>query len=248
MRKGDPDPPREVLSSFRSLASLALRRNKAEKERIHLQRSLELLNQRFIEIEEKERAKVSMDLHYQLGQSLTAIIMEVKWIQKKASGNAEVMSKLEDMLVQLSDVTRSIQVISSSLRPAMLTEIGLCATMEWYCNEFQSRTGISCKQDFETVTTGDHRRELAIYRILQEALSNVEQHSAATETRVSLKREEQGTVLTIRDNGKGIDPEEIDSLHSLGLIGMRERVKPFGGELKISSKPDKGTLVRVTIP
>jgi signal transduction histidine kinase len=137
----------------------------------------------------------------------------------------------------------------TELRPGLLDDLGLVAAIEWQAEEFQKRTGIKCEAtlDPEEIIL-DQDRSTAISRILQETLTNVSRHANATKVKVNLRKKAGKLILKVNDNGKGITEKQISDPKSFGLIGIRERVHLFGGEVKISGIRDKGTTVTVNIP
>jgi signal transduction histidine kinase len=153
------------------------------------------------------------------------------------------MSKLVDTTIQM------VREISTELRPGVLDDLGLTAAIEWQAQEFQTRMGIRCSftSSLENIIL-DKERSTVIFRIFQEALTNVVRHANATRINVSLKEEADNLILEVRDNGEGIKESEISNAKSLGLLGMRERAILLGGEIKISGTPRKGTKVTVRIP
>jgi signal transduction histidine kinase len=155
----------------------------------------------------------------------------------------EMMSKLTDTATQI------VRRISADLRPAMLDDIGLLATMEWRLGEFQKRTGIIGEivaQQADIVL--EQEKSTALFRIFQEALTNVARHAGAKMVKVSLKKEGGKVLLKVEDDGIGIKAEEITSSSSTGIIGMRERVRMCRGQLRIKGIPGKGTTITVSIP
>ena len=139
--------------------------------------------------------------------------------------------------------------IATDLRPGILDELGVAAAIEWMAKDFQNRTGIGCKVAIQGVDKiSDTVRATAIFRIVQEALTNVMRHAAASRVNVSLKKKDDTLIVEVRDNGIGIMEGRIIGSKSLGLIGIRERVLLLGGEAVIRGKPGEGTLVRVTLP
>lgn len=153
------------------------------------------------------------------------------------------MSMLIDTTVQ------SVQRISSELRPGLLDDLGLSAAVEWQADEFRNRTGIQCEtiSDPEDIAL-NQALSIAVFRIFQEALTNIARHANATRVKIILKEKSGKVELTVRDNGKGITEKQISDARSFGLIGMRERVHSFRGDLRITGTPNKGTTVRVSIP
>jgi len=141
-----------------------------------------------------------------------------------------------------------VRRIASGLRPEVLDEIGLSAAIEWQAREFQRRTGLRCHVTIEEgFTDPEQERATALFRIFQELLTNVARHANATRVNVSLTDTPQ-LVLEIEDNGRGIRDEESGSSRSLGFLGMRERVQPFGGSIEVKGQEGKGTKVSVAIP
>jgi signal transduction histidine kinase len=152
------------------------------------------------------------------------------------------MGKLIDGTIQV------VKRISAELRPGILDDLGLVAAIEWQAEEFQNRTGISCRvtvdpQDF----TVDQDQSTAFFRILQETLTNVARHARATKVAVSLKERGGRLTLRVRDNGIGITEEQISAPQSFGLIGIRERVHPWDGKVSIKGIQGKGTTVLVRV-
>jgi signal transduction histidine kinase len=142
-----------------------------------------------------------------------------------------------------------VRKISTELRPGILDELGVAAAIEWMAKDFQHRTGIDCNVTIQAVDTiSDSVRSTAIFRIVQEALTNIMRHAAASQVNVSLEKKDNTLILEVRDNGIGIMEGRISDSKSLGLIGIRERVLLLGGEAVISGKSGEGTLVRVTLP
>ena len=139
--------------------------------------------------------------------------------------------------------------LALQLRPALLDDLGLAAAIQWQGSEFQKHSGISCETTLEPddlVLEG--RLSTAVFRIVQEALSNVARHSGADKVEVSLRRSGAGLDLMVRDNGSGIRPQKVKGLASLGIVGMTERALEMGGKLRITGSPGRGTVVAAHIP
>ena len=144
---------------------------------------------------------------------------------------------------------QSVRKIASGLRPEILDQLGLAAAVSSHAGDFRKRTGIRCKLSLPSdAPVLDHERSTAAFRIFQELLTNVARHANATRIDVAVQVESGALVLTVEDNGKGIAESAIYDPKSLGLLGMRERVVPFGGAIEIAGVRDKGTKVRVCIP
>lgn len=223
-------------------------RKNAEKEIRKSKKLLEDLHKHLNEIRENERALISREIHDQIGQSLTALKLDLNRIQEYVSTNSEAMAKLKGMVELVSDTIKDVQRISSDLRPGILDDLGLSAAIEWYSGEFEERTGIRCNLKFDDSIFGDSQKNLVFFRVLQEALTNVIRHANASSVSIILHQSKQGTTMTIKDNGIGIPPGKAESTKSLGLIGMRERIKQFGGKVDILSRKGQGTKLTIFIP
>jgi len=148
----------------------------------------------------------------------------------------------------VTEMIADVRRIAAELRPPILDDLGLPSAMEWYIREFEKRTGIICAATIGNIQFSDSRKNLALYRILQEALTNVVRHAEATRIMIELRRDVATLFLTVRDNGRGFEESKIRSNKSLGFVGIRERLKQSGGLLDIVSGPGKGTTLTVSIP
>jgi signal transduction histidine kinase len=226
-----------------------IERKKAEEEIRKSKELLEDLHNHLNEILEKDRARISREIHDQIGQSLTALKLDLNWLGKNIKNtNPEAAAKLKDMSELATVTIKDVQRISSELRPGILDDLGLAAAIEWYCDEFEKRTAIKCILRLDDSISGDPLKNLVFFRILQEALTNVIRHANASSVTIKLHHTQKGTTLTIQDDGTGIKREKVESAKSLGLIGMRERIKQFGGEIGLSSKEGHGTKLNIFIP
>jgi PAS domain S-box-containing protein len=208
---------------------------------------LEDLYKHLTEIRENERAMISRDIHDQLGQSMTVLKLDLNRMHKYIT-NPEAVTKLESMIELVSNTIKDVQRISSDQRPGILDELGLVSAIEWYCDEFEERTGIKCNLKLDDSDYSDSRINLTFFRVLQETLINVIRHAKASSVNIKLQKQNKGITMTIKDDGIGIPEEKLRSTKSLGLISMRERVKQFNGTIDISSEKDNGTKFVVFIP
>jgi len=218
---------------------------------IEIENSKELLsdlNKRLESTRENERAVISRDIHDQLGQSLTALKIDLVSLQAKMKTESQEADTMGGMIKMVNSISRDVQRISSELRPLMLDDLGLASTLEWYCEEFAGRTGLKVELDIETTLSDCINRDLALYRVAQESLTNIIRHANAGIVQVSLCEINNNIVLSIHDNGIGIPPEKLESHKSLGLLGMSERVKQYNGKLEIQSSGDVGTIIKASIP
>jgi signal transduction histidine kinase len=166
-----------------------------------------------------------------------------------ANGLAGECAAVKTMERNVGDIIRTVQKISTELRPGVLDELGLAAAVEWQAKDFQSRTGIGCEVSIYSVgKTPDILRSTTIFRIFQETLTNVIRHAEASQVWVCLETKEDELIFELRDNGIGIAEEPVSDPRSLGLLGIRERVQLLGGRFLIGGKPGEGTLVKVTLP
>ena len=161
----------------------------------------------------------------------------------------KVEDKIRSMIEQIDTTIASVQRLVTELRPAVLDDLGLVAAIEWQCQDFQKRTGIPCT----CVTSADdiameRERATAIFRICQEALTNTVRHAKATAVTIKLESRSASLRLVVADNGVGIPDTKVLSRQSLGLLGMRERVALFAGEITIQGNPGKGTTVTACLP
>jgi PAS domain S-box-containing protein len=196
---------------------------------------------------EEERARAARDIHDELGQALTAIKLDLSSLFHDLGADKKAKSKR--ILKLVDGAIQSVRRISTELRPAVLDVMGLVAAMEWAAEEFAARTRIKCRLDLppdEMVI--NQESATALFRILQETLTNVARHSNATEVKVRLVKEDGNLTLEVQDNGKGVREEQLSAASSLGIIGMRERALLVGGELTMTGAPREGTTVRVRIP
>jgi signal transduction histidine kinase len=211
-----------------------------------LQRSISQLRAlagRLQMVREEERKRLARELHDQLGQALTAIKIDLNSLIHEQKQQSESLFGLIDQTIE------SVRRISTELRPGILDDIGLVAAVEWAAEEFQARTGTKCEVSLPGMDIAlDPEPATALFRILQETLTNVARHTNATRVDVRLAQEDENLMLEIHDNGQGIGEEQLSAGQSLGLLGMRERALLLGGELTISGDPTKGTTVKVRIP
>ena len=221
---------------------------RAEVEIKNIKESLEILNHRLDEIRENERALISREIHDQLGQSLTALKIDLNWLSRQIAKDSKESAKVEGMIDLVTGTIRDVQRISFELRPAILDDLGLGAAVEWYCEEFANRTGLKLQIEIDDVQTESISKNLAIYRVLQESLTNIIRHADAKKVNVKLYKIKKDIVLLIQDNGIGISPDKISSSKSLGLMGMSERVKYLDGHMEITSPGKVGTIVKIYIP
>jgi PAS domain S-box-containing protein len=200
-------------------------------------------------VREEERLHIAREIHDELGQLLTVLKMDVSWLNKKIENpNGPVKEKLADLLALIDTTVKTVRRIASELRPSLIDDLGLWAAMEWHLEEFEKRSGITKKIELPAVEMPlPDALKIGLFRIFQESLTNVARHSGAKNVSVNLHEKDSQLVLTIKDDGKGLD-EERTNKKTLGLLGMKERTLMMGGEYNITSAGGKGTTVTVTVP
>jgi PAS domain S-box-containing protein len=238
----------EVLSRSRNELEILVRERTAELTMMNDQ--LRNLSTHLQNAREDERTRIAREVHDDLGQSLTALKIDLSLLRKRLPPEQKAaIERAESMDVLVEATIQSVKRISMDLRPGILDHLGLTAAIEWQAEEFEKRTGIPCRVVFEPEEISlDKDRTTTVFRIFQEVLTNAARHADATKISVLLTEQADGLMLHVEDNGKGITEKELSDPNSLGLLGMRERVNTWGGSLSISGSRDKGTAVTVLIP
>jgi signal transduction histidine kinase len=221
-----------------------------EKELKRSREAMQGLSSHLQSVRECERANVAREIHDELGQILTGLQIDFSNLMIELPQEKETLIEKGKELAELIDRSIiTVQRISEELRPSLLDKLGLAPAIEWHAEEFQNRIGIKCEVTYEAdnlVLSWD--RSLAIFRIFQEALTNVARHADATLVKTDLKKEKDCLILKVMDNGKGITNREAFSPKSFGIAGMNERALFVGGEFKIDGVMGKGTTITVIIP
>jgi signal transduction histidine kinase len=222
-------------------------RKNTEKE---LQKSLEQLHQLSNHIEqarENERLHIARELHDDLGQALTAVKIDLEIIKQRASDSI-VKERLEDVKVLVGDTIRTVQRITSQLRPEIIDDLGLEAAIEWYTKEFSQRYGIKIFLDIENGIHISNNDALPLFRIMQESLTNIARHAKATHIEIMLHQHDDFIQFEVIDNGVGIKEDKINSKKSFGIMSMKERTTFLGGSFKISRSDTKGSKIEISFP
>lgn len=201
-------------------------------------------------VQEEERINIAREIHDELGQQLTGIKLDASWLKNKVKFHFEEEKERMDRLINNINTTiNNVRKIATNLRPGVLDDLGLEAAIEWQTAQFEEQTGISCV--FKTSKVSDEYEKTvntAVYRIFQEALTNVTRHANATEVIVKLYEKNSILVLEVADNGKGIWETEKNKTLSLGITGMKERALMINGTFSIKKRKEGGTLVRLSVP
>lgn len=225
-------------------------REKAEVELKNKTDKLSQLTTRLQTIREEENAVISRELHDELGQTLTAMKIEVMWMSKKLMNDPAVFDKLYQLSNIIDDTIKTIRKISTRLRPRLLDQLGFLPAIEWQLKDFQSRTGISCSLhvddenfDFNVIDS------TALFRIFQESITNIARHAKANSVEINIETlHGESLKMSIKDNGKGLCENSQEKEQSLGIIGMKERALILGGNLDVKSVPGGGTEVFLEVP
>lgn len=209
-----------------------------------------LLTERLRTAREDERIEIAREIHDELGQVLTALKIDLTLFQNKLpKRNVVLKSDIDEIITLVDSIIKTVQKISTELRPAVLDDLGLNAAIEWQVLEFQNRTEIICDiSKVEDIGKLERHTATALFRIFQEALTNIVRHSAASRVEIVMKQIDTDIFLEIHDNGRGVAKEEIDDKNSIGILGMKERAIALGGEFTISGSPGEGSVVTVRIP
>lgn len=208
---------------------------------------LEQLSARLVAAHEEERRTISRELHDEVGQTLSAVLVDAANLANRIPDEDTLARRYLDSIRTHADASvNSIRDIALLLRPSMLDDLGLIPALEWQAREVSRRGNVKVKVAAENVPDSiDDPIRTCIYRLVQEALHNVSAHSQARRATVTVRRLADSLTLTVEDDGIGFDPART---RGLGLVGMEERVKQLGGHLHIESQPGKGTVLRVALP
>ncbi len=226
-----------------------VQRRAAELELAHSREGLRELSAHVQSMQEQERIKIAREVHDELGQSLTAMKMDIAMLKRGLPESDDTERRTGVILSLIDSTIKTVQRISRELRPGVLDDLGLAAAIEWQAHEFEERSGIICDVtvNAEDITV-DQECSTALFRIFQETLTNIARHANATQVDIRLDRTEQTIALVVEDDGVGIDETQLTDTHSLGLMGMRERAKLLGGTFELRARAGGGTSVQVSIP
>ena len=230
------------------LTSFIDARRHASSERERSLRELHALTGELQRGREEERTRVAREIHDELGQALTSIDLDLLSVAHELTHQPE-RDRIESIRRRVDATIDSVRRIATELRPALLDDLGLVAAVEWAARDFEAHTHITCRLSLpagELAVNPD--QATAVFRIFQEALTNIARHAGATEVDVHLAEEDQAVVLRVHDNGRGFDETQMAERGSLGIVGMRERAAAAGGELTVHGIPGEGTSVSLRVP
>lgn len=211
---------------------------------------LRRMSQQFQTAREDERTRVAREIHDELGQRLTALKMSVSRLRKGLAPEAAVLrSESRAILESIDELLHTVRDLSTQLRPAVLDHLDLDDAVKWQARDFESKTGIRCEviSRLDGLPLGS-RRTTDLFRVVQEALTNVVRHAKASRVQIQILREAGDLLLEVADNGQGTSDEDLNRPASLGLLGIRERIEALGGDVQLVSAPGKGTRIRVRVP
>ncbi|MCB0492222.1 MAG: PAS domain S-box protein [Cyclobacteriaceae bacterium] len=241
------DSDGKIVSSLAVTRDITDRKN-AEAKVNQYTNQLKELTVHLQHVREEERASLSRELHDELGQQLTAIKMDLSWLNKKVNSD-ELTSKIQETIHITLDAVSSLRRINSELRPSLLDDLGLFPALEYQASQFSKRFGVSCSivADIDEPKFNQHY-SIAIFRIFQESLNNIAKHAEATKVNVEIKEEEEKFHLIISDDGKGFNTNDKTKARSFGILGMTERAMMMNGTLTLKSKSGEGTTLELIIP
>jgi two-component system sensor histidine kinase UhpB len=227
-------------------------RKRTEEELSASREQLRSLATHIEQVREEERKRISREIHDELGQALTCIKMDISDLKTEFASREiqkeSILQKIREILSFVDKTIDNVRHISAELRPSMLDDLGLGAAIQWLTADFEKRSGIKCTVDIIDEPPLPGNLATALFRILQESLTNVVRHSGASHVSVAFYTEEDCLILSIHDNGRGIQSNTSHAVTSLGLLGMRERLAPFSGEMNITGCEGGGTAVVVKVP
>jgi signal transduction histidine kinase len=255
--EGFTQADQDMLMALSPAASIAIQNARAYEQRLLAESELKeaYLQLRAVadnvqSAREEERTRIARELHDQLGQSLTALKLDLSMLNRRLlKKDSALGAEVNAFTTQIDTMIKIVRRIATELRPGMLDDLGLAASIEWQAHDFQRRTGVRC-----AVSVPEHDPPLstaqsaALFRIFQEALTNITRHAEAQHVNVTLETANDALTLRVQDDGRGIQDGEIAGTRSLGLRGMRERVALLAGTFDIRGLPGEGTTVTVRIP
>lgn len=243
--------PDGVFRGYHGTGRTVTRRKMAEEALRHSQVHLRELAAHRERIKEEERKRIARDIHDDLGQTLLALRIDVSMLaERTARLHPRLHGKVSTMLTYIDAATKSTRAIINDLRPSVL-DLGLLAAMEWQVHEFNRRTGVACALDVDNEEFDhglDENRSAALFRILQESLSNISRHAQATQVQITVRTEGDTLHMTIADDGVGIADDAPRKPNSFGLAGIEERIHALGGSFTVDSEAGRGTQLHFSVP
>jgi len=245
-RIGEELREKRIVVTFEDITA----QKKAQEELERSRQELRNLSVHLQSVREKESTRIARKIHDELGQTLTALKIDLSWLDGRLpQNNTNIREKIHRMDGLVDSTIESVHKISTELRPSLLDDLGLAAAIEWQTTDFQKQSGIQCELHLDCSPRSiDKDLATTLFRIFQETLTNIVRHSKATQCRVNLVKKGRELCLEVTDNGVGITQLQIDDSRSFGIIGMRERAHLWGGTVHVWGAKPSGTTVNVKIP
>jgi len=246
---------RRLINTVADMLRVAYDRRQAEEQLESYNEKLRALSARLQSVREEESIRIAREIHDELGSRLTSLRWDIESLDSVVYGTEDashykvLREKTEKMLRLTDAIIGVVRRIASELRPSILDDLGLAAAIEWQSQQFQTRTGIACRCDcvMENLSL-TQEQATAVFRIFQEAMTNIVRHAHASAVHVTLTERDERFEMSIRDNGRGITEAERDDPNAIGLLGMRERTLLMGGIFRITGRKGKGTVVSIEVP
>jgi PAS domain S-box-containing protein len=218
-------------------------------ERVRSQEELAAFAAESAGVREQEKSRIARELHDELAQSLTALKMDTIWLREQlAAHDTAAQQRVTQMLALLDSSVAAVRRIAADLRPLVLDDLGLVPAIEWLVQGFRQRTGIPCDLDVDESLELQEPCATGVFRMLQESLANVAKHAQASHVHVELRTAAAQLLLRVEDDGVGFCVTDARPPQSLGLVGLRERAQLLRGEVRVDSRPGRGTRVEARIP
>jgi PAS domain S-box-containing protein len=238
------------VDGIQVVANEITERKTAEKRLKKSKKNLQKLARHLDDVRENERYQIALNLHDDLGQKLTALNLDIAWMKSRIGVQSLIVrKKLTDMSLMINETIEGIKEISSFLRPSILFDMGLVPAFEWQLKKFAEKSRIKYKFYYEPIEFNiDIKLSLILFRILQESLTNITRHAKASAIEVRLYLLKNKIGMLIKDNGIGIDKDKIDSMKSMGIAGIKERVRSVRGNVSIKGEQGSGTILKISVP
>jgi signal transduction histidine kinase len=239
------------LSNANNLLKIEIEEHEStQKTLINSKEKFRKLSHQIQSVREEEKSRIAREVHDQLGQALTALKIDTIQIEKKIPTELpDLKSQVKSMTKVVDDTIKNVQQIAMELRPPILDAFGICEAISWQAAEYRKKLGLhfdlNCLQENIDLDKG---LQTALFRIFQESVTNIVRHAKATEVQVRMNYDNGELIFEIFDNGIGIKKEAIENSESLGLVGMKERVHSWGGQVEFKGSLNQGTKVKVIIP
>ena len=240
----------ELLTANRKMSEEIELRERIEEQLQKSRQELRSLSEHLQSAQEQERARIAREVHDELGQLLSALKIDINCLGRRfPKGNPSLREENSHINERIDTAIQAVRDICAKLRPTMLEHFGLAAAIEWQLKDLQQRTGIHYTADLDQ-EIGRFEKELSlmVFRVFQEIITNVVRHAGATKVQVSLTKKIDNLFLRVADNGRGIQREEISNPESFGIMGIKERVRFWGGQTRFRGVLNKGTWIVISIP